>query len=120
MEEIPIGAVWPERLIRALKRSKVLMCIWSPDYFRSGHCTAEWRTFRSREMLLRQRLAEEYKQRGNSGELSPIAPLVFAARYHDGNSFPIEARMTQSDDFSSFASLNPAFLDHSSCARLRG
>src|SRR5262249_27293181 len=47
------GTRWPDELKRQLRRSGLLLSIWSADYFRSDWCVAEWRSFRKREELLR-------------------------------------------------------------------
>ena len=51
-ESIELGDEWPETLQRALRRSKCLVCVWSPLYFQSDWCYSEWRSFQARERLL--------------------------------------------------------------------
>ena len=46
-ESIELGDEWPEALQRALRRSKCLVCVWSPLYFQSDWCYSEWRSVRT-------------------------------------------------------------------------
>jgi hypothetical protein len=91
-EDIRTGERWKERISERLLRSKCIICIWSPLYFRSQWCIAEWNVFDHRARLLK-------------------ADLVIPASYHDGKSFPAEARATQMEDFSNYASTIPRFWD---------
>lgn len=52
--EAKAGDYWPNRLRDMLLRSKVLVAICSPGYFRSGWCLSEWESFRLREQLLKR------------------------------------------------------------------
>ncbi len=47
--ELRLGDVWPDALREQLRRSKVLVAICSPHYFRSEWCKIEWDCFRQRE-----------------------------------------------------------------------
>lgn len=84
---IETGSEWPEVLERALKHSRVLVAVWSPPYFRSGWCVAEWQSMRRRQL-------DESASMGR--ELRLIHPIVFA----DGDHFPAEAKSAQRRDFS--------------------
>ena len=90
-EDIRTGNRWKQKLGDALKKSRCIVCIWSPYYFQSRWCVSEWSTFLERE-----------SQYGCSD-------LVIPARFHDGEYFPTQAKDTQSADFSSYASTMPAF-----------
>src|SRR5215468_12397722 len=46
------GTNWPSELKQKLLGSRLLLTVWSADYFRSTWCMAEWRSFRDRESLL--------------------------------------------------------------------
>ncbi len=46
------GDMWPVKLRDALKHSKVLVSICSPQYFNSAWCMSEWETFAAREQYL--------------------------------------------------------------------
>ena len=93
-ESIELGEPWPEALQRALRRSKCLVCIWSPLYFQSDWCCSEWRSFQAREKMLAE---------GETARL--IAPLKF----HDGEHFPQEAQSVQWTDVSKYNSTLSAF-----------
>ena len=62
---------WPSGLERALRRSRLLLPVWSPQYFTSPWCLAEWQTMLAREAA--SSLATEEQPQGL------IYPLVFAA-----------------------------------------
>lgn len=81
--QIETGSCWPERLSQALQRSCFLLSIWTPSYFQSPWCMAEWHTMRERERLLGLRCAEN------------PAGLVYPVVYSDGENFPNEAQIIQ-------------------------
>lgn len=97
--EIETGAAWPAKLCQALKSSRCLVAVWSPEYFRSDWCLAEWQTMRERERRLGWRT--EQKPQGL------IYPVVFA----DGEHFPQEARDVQWKDLRQWNYGAPAFRD---------
>src|SRR5688572_13724163 len=39
---IPVGAYWPDEIREAMRDSKVMVCVLSSRYFRSGWCRSEW------------------------------------------------------------------------------
>jgi hypothetical protein len=88
----PVGARWPNHLKSKIKGSKILLPIWSADYFRSPWCMAEWESFRAREALL-----------DREGEL--IYPLAYTANTY----FHPDAQATQAVDFSTLAFTGDAF-----------
>lgn len=97
--DIETGAAWPAKLRQALKNARCLVAVWSPEYFRSDWCLAEWQTMREREKLL-----------GWRSEQNPqglIYPVVFA----DGEHFPPEARAVQWRDLRAWNYGAPAFRD---------
>ena len=69
--QIETGAEWPAKLRQALKMSRCLLPILSPEYFRSKWCQAELQTMRKREQILGLRTEE------NSSGL--IYAVVFAS-----------------------------------------
>jgi hypothetical protein len=79
-----VGAYWPDELADALLRSRYMVAIWSPPYFTSSWCVAEWQSMRSREAVL--------------GIPAPgvTMGLVYPVVFSDGDSFPAEARAVQS------------------------
>lgn len=88
----PIGARWPTHLKTKIKNSKILLPVWSADYFRSPWCMAEWESFRAREALL-----------DREGDL--IYPLAYTARTY----FHPDAKEIQCVDFSALAFTGDAF-----------
>ena len=91
-EDIRTGARWQQKLADSLRRSKCIVCVWSPLYFQSKWCVSEWRTFLEREKACQRE-------------------LVIPAAYHDGESFPGEATAKQMADFSNYTSIMPRFWD---------
>lgn len=96
---IETGVEWPLVLREALLASRLLVPVWSPSYFRSMWCMAEFRTMRAREQLL--------------GLRTPERPwgLILPIRYHDGKRFPEETRGIQMRDFTNFNVPAPAFQE---------
>jgi len=84
LEDINVGARWKTKIVNALRSSKCLVAVWSPEYFRSRYCVAEWLTFDKRAKLFDREL---------------IAP---ASRV-DGQFFPIDARALQIAKFNDYA-----------------
>ncbi len=89
-EQIETGAPWRDELCDALQTSRFLVSIWSPSYFRSVWCTAEWHTMLARE----QQLALG----AHSTPKGLIYPIVFDSR----ELFPATACAIQYRDFSSW------------------
>lgn len=87
--EIETGSHWPSRLSEALKKSRCLLPVWSPEYFRSDWCLAEWKSMCRREALL---------AKGRKKGCRIIYPVTFA----DGEHFPEEAKNTQARDLRSW------------------
>ncbi len=83
---IETGSAWPSTLKQALKTSRCLVAVWSPEYFRSSWCLAEWRSMYEREKLIRKQAARK--------TLKLIYPVVFS----DGEYFHKDAKNTQSKD----------------------
>ena len=97
---IDIGTKWPDILCEALQRSRCLLSVWTPRYFRSGWCLAEWQTMRAREA----------KIIANRGDGVPICPLVYPIIFADGEHFPKEARDVQAVlDFNGLTYPYPSF-----------
>lgn len=97
-ESIEVGDDWPDELRDALLSAKCLLPVWSPEYFRSTWCVAEWQSF-----LLREKLIKE-----NGG---PQCKLVIPIRFHDGKWFPDEARRITPLDLSPYTATTPAFWE---------
>jgi hypothetical protein len=75
-QEMEAGSLWPVRLAEVLARSKILVSIYSPQYFQSQWCCAEWESMAERERLL--------------GLASPelTTGLIFPVLYSDSHNFP--------------------------------
>lgn len=86
LEGIEPGEDWRNALSKAIKESRCVLALWSPEYFYSEWCQIEWRSFHSR----------------NSNLVIPIS-------VHDGSSFPGEAARLQFEDFSDYVILGEAF-----------
>ena len=92
---LEVGASWPEQLTEALKRSRMLLAVLSPPYFRSSWCLSEWESMAARERLL----GEE-----PGGLILPIVAF-------GGDAFPKEAQTRQSIDMSQWAIPFPQFRE---------
>lgn len=92
-----VGVNWPDNLRNALLRSKVLVAVWSPPYFRSDWCMAEWQSMRAREAHL------------GLGAAAEPQGLVFPVVFWDGRNFPADARNTMWHDLSEFSLPSPEF-----------
>lgn len=68
------GTIWKDNLGFALKRSRLMVAIWSPAYFRSKWCMAEWQSMLEREKALG--IGSGQKQRGL------VYPIVFSDGKH--------------------------------------
>jgi hypothetical protein len=85
-EDIAAGDLWWNRIEHALRGSCCLVPIWSPSYFRSAYCVAEWLTFRGR---------------GAAAGLAD-SELVVPVAFNGVPSFPRGAKAVQWLDLSDF------------------
>ena len=90
---IETGANWPDDLKIGAKKSRCMVGIWSPSYFRSKWCIAEWQSFYQRQLLL------------TDHQHNIILPM----RFHDGDMFPSEAQNIQSIDVRKYTFISPSF-----------
>jgi hypothetical protein len=81
--EMETGTIWPEKLRRALLRSRCLLPIFSPPYFTSNWCLAELHSFLARHQQL------------GMGMVDAPDGLIFPVIFSDGDSFPPEAGQIQ-------------------------
>lgn len=88
--EIAPSANWPPSQRLVLSRSRVMLALWSPLYFASRWCLAEFETFRLRSELVGQSL---------------LVPMIL----HGGKNLPLEAQTIQSLDVSRFVVTGGAF-----------
>ena len=79
----PTGVRWPDYIKDALLHSRLLVAVWTPPYFRSLWCLAEWNSMLQRESVL--------IQTGNN----PPRGLVYPVVYSDGDHFHPRAKETQ-------------------------
>ena len=91
---IDVGDIWPDQIKDALKHSKCLVAIMSPDYFKSKWCYAELLSFKERQE-----------------NLDAGGGLILGARFHDGHSFPQKVNNIQQVDFSKYASTSETFWE---------
>ena len=98
-EEIEVGDHWPTALEQALLRSRCMVCVWSPPYFRSRWCMAEWKTMEARLDHLRMAGGTE------------LPRLVYPLRFHDGDLFPPEAKDTQWRDVTRYTDYRPSYRE---------
>lgn len=97
-QSIEPGEVWPEKLHRALSRSRLMIAVLCPPYFfQSRWCPAEWRTMEQREKAVE--------------EDPTILPLLIPIRYSDGDCFPKTAQERQAADFTPFNVLEAQHKD---------
>jgi hypothetical protein len=98
-EDMPDGANLPEQLKLSIRRSALLLTVWSADYFRSAWCMAEWQSFRERETML-----------GMFNATNPQG-LVYPIRYADGDNYHSDAKPTLcKKDFSDLNYVGEAFI----------
>lgn len=95
-ESIEVGSDWPNEISEALLSAKCLLPIWSPEYFHSTWCVAEWKSFIKREILI--------ADRGR-----PACRLIIPIKFHDGSWFPEEAQRVQQLDLSPYTATTQAF-----------
>jgi TIR domain len=75
-QQIPAGTIWPQALGDSLAESRVLVALWTKNYFNSRWCTEELA-----HMLARER---HVGCRGAGNAFGLIVPVII----HDGQDFP--------------------------------
>lgn len=96
-EEMDRGTNWPARLETALNRTKVMVAVFSPQYFRSRWCLAEWETMVARERQLGLYSAEQPQG------------LIYPVLYSDSDNFPDFVRDRTWRDLKRWNSPDPVF-----------
>jgi TIR domain len=91
------GTVWTADLERSIGRSKILVSVYSPQYFRSDWCVAEWKSMAAREDLLG--LASTDLTQG----------LIVPVLYSDSANFPEYGRDRMWHDMKGLDSPDPMF-----------
>jgi hypothetical protein len=79
-EEMDRAMNWPLRLENALNHSRIMVAVFSPQYFRSPWCLAELRTMEAREQLF-----------GLNSVAQPHG-LIYPVLFSDSENFPAYAR----------------------------
>lgn len=98
-KNMPKGVEWPEELQKALRHTKILVPLFSPPYFESRWCMAEWKSMREREKLL------------GLGTLDNPQCLVYPILYSDSDNFPDEAKRLSRWDFKKLSTPEPVFQE---------
>lgn len=105
--KLEAGDRWRQKIATLLKSSCTLLTFWSPQYFESPYCWAEWLTFRQREIELKM---------SDSGLVVPVLAC-------EGDAFPQDAELTQAVDLSKFVTKcrgfenMPQFMDFESAVK---
>ena len=96
-EALETGTTWPLALQEGLERSRILVAVLSPSYFRSDWCIAEWTSMRQREAQL--------------GFRAPGNPqgLIYPVTFHDGDHFSEDAKAIKPRDLRRWNRASPAF-----------
>jgi hypothetical protein len=90
-ESMENGASWPQHLALNLSRSRLMVAVFSRQYFQSDWCTSELSLMRHRETLTNLRTS--------SNPLGLIIPVVI----DDGNCFPIEVQSMKAEPLHEYA-----------------
>jgi hypothetical protein len=95
-QEIETGTAWPHRLAQALAESRILVPLWSRQYFSSPWCRAELT-----HMLAREKAC-------GFGTAKRPEGLIVPAIIHDGEDIPSYARQIQAVKLSHLANIRIA------------
>jgi len=96
-EEMERAANWPARLEQALNRTKVMVAVLSPQYFRSPWCLAEWDTMVERERQLGMFTAEQPQG------------LIYPVLFSDSDTFPDAVKVRGWRDLKPWNQPDPVF-----------
>ncbi|GAB3444007.1 TIR domain-containing protein [Actinophytocola sediminis] len=96
---MPHGVHWPSSLKKALRHTKIMIPVLTPQYFESRWCMAEWRSMREREKLL------------GLADLEIPQSLRYPILYADSQNFPDEGRELAWQDFKEHSMPDPGFQD---------
>lgn len=88
--EAETGCRWPSLLEETLLRSRLLVAVWSPPYFHSSWCLAEWLSMEAREQVVRSKPGR-------------TPGLVYPVVYADSTHFPPAARERQARDMKAWS-----------------
>jgi hypothetical protein len=96
---IEAGQVWPIALRNALCGSRVMVAVYSPQYFHSAWCQAEFRTILAREAACGLAVGGDARS------------LIFPVKFNDGEHFPEEATNITFRDLSGWNSPHAVFAE---------
>ncbi|ANN17071.1 hypothetical protein SD37_16405 [Amycolatopsis orientalis] len=96
-DSVPIGGKWPQEVRDALQRTRILIPVCSPKYFRDEWCLAEWHTMAKREELVVRDGSVK------AGRL--IYPVIFS----DSENFPNYAHERRMRSFRSWNQPHPQY-----------
>lgn len=96
-ETVPGGSAWPVELRAALGRTRILLAVCSPKYFRDEWCLAEWHSMVKREEVV--------------GMATPEQPqgLIYPVIYCDSATFPDFAKQRKMRNFRPWNLPDPQF-----------
>lgn len=97
--DMETGTAWPAKLRQALQTSRCILAVWSPQYFRSAWCLAEWQTMLERHKLL-----------GLGTQQNP-GGLIYPVTFADGEHFPDEAKIAKPKDLRKWNIPHPSFKE---------
>jgi len=98
-KEQETGIHWKENLQKILPRSRILVSVLSPHYFRSEWCMAEFESMREREKMLRM------------GSVEYPDGLIYPVLFSDGEFFEGVRRVAMIKDLSKWRYHWPQFRD---------
>jgi hypothetical protein len=96
---MPRGVHWPSNLRKTLRHTKIIVPVFTPQYFASPWCLAELHSMREREKIL------------GLGGLEVPQGLIYPILYSDSDSFPDEARERSWFDFKGLDMPEPVFQE---------
>ncbi len=93
-ENVGVGSAWPGELRFALQRTRILLPVCSPRYFRDEWCLAEWQSMAERERIT-----------GDVSRRVLICPVIFC----DSQTFPNFAKQRRMRSFRDWNQPAPQF-----------
>ncbi|RZQ63379.1 toll/interleukin-1 receptor domain-containing protein [Amycolatopsis suaedae] len=94
---MPRGVHWPSHLQQAIRHSKIILPLLTPNYFESNWCMAELRSMQERQKAL------------GLGTVERPQTLIHPVLYSDSDNFPDEGREYSWWDFKAYANPEPPF-----------